>query len=137
MKSSAPKTKKSISRTENSVDEYIASVPPKSRAAFLKLREIVRSTVPSEANEVISYRVPGLKLGRMLVWYAAFKNHVSLFPTASVIEEFRDELKDYSISKGTVQFPVDAEIPTQLIQKLVRARLKPNVSTAGPSKRRA
>jgi uncharacterized protein YdhG (YjbR/CyaY superfamily) len=59
----------------------------------------------------------------VLVWYAAFSNHCSLFPTASVIEEFKNELKGFSISKGTIQFTTDNPLPTLLVKKLVKARL--------------
>lgn len=109
-------------RTPKTVDEYLASVPENSRAAFTKLRAAVRSAVPSQAAETISYGIPAFKEGKVLVWFAAFARHCSLFPTAAVIAEFQEELKDFSTSKGTVLFPNDKPLPIALIKKLVKAR---------------
>ena len=80
-------------------------------------------SVPREAIETISYRIPAFKHKRVLVWFAAFSDHCSLFPTASVIEAFKDELKGFSTSKGTIHFPTDEPVPTSLIKKLVKARV--------------
>jgi uncharacterized protein YdhG (YjbR/CyaY superfamily) len=87
------------------------------------MRLAIRSVVPAEATEVISYKIPAFKHRRILVWYAAFSNHCSLFPTASVIHTFRDELKGFSTSKGTVQFPLDKPLPVALIKKMVKLRV--------------
>src|SRR5512135_499397 len=89
------------------VDEYLAGVPEPARSTLEKIRATIRSAVPPEATETISYQMPAFKHKKVLVWYAAFSNHCSLFPTSSVIETFRNELKGYSISKGTIQFPAD------------------------------
>jgi len=105
------------------VDEYIAAAPEPARKMLKEMRAAIRSVVPSEAVEIISYRIPAFKLKRVLVWYAAFLEHCSLFPTASVIEEFRDDLAGFTTSKGTVQFPTDKALPTALIKKLVKARV--------------
>jgi len=110
------------------VDEYLARVPEPARGTFIKLRAAIRSAVPAEAVETISYGIPAVKHDRVLVWFAAFSNHCSLFPTASVIEEFKDELKGFSTSKGTIQFPSDKPLPTALIKKLVKARVAQNES---------
>ncbi len=88
-----------------------------------KMRAAIRSVVPHEATETISYRIPAFKHKRVLVWYAAFSNHCSLFPTASVIEKFKDELEGFSTSKGTIHFPADKPVPVALIKKLVKARV--------------
>ena len=106
-----------------SVDEYLAGVPEPARAALKKLREAIRSVVPAEATETISYRMPAIRYKGVLVWFAAFSNHVSLFPTASVIAAFKKDLQGFSTSKGTIQFPLDKPLPTALIKKLVRARV--------------
>ena len=105
------------------VEEYLSKIPKPSRATFLALRKAVRSAAPREAVEVISYGIPALKQDRILVWYAAFSNHCSLFPTNSVIEEFEEELEAFKTSKGTIQFPVDRRLPTTLIKKIVKARV--------------
>ena len=105
------------------VDEYLASVPESARGALNKIRSAIRSALPPEATETISYQIPAFKHKEVLVWYAAFSNHCSLFPTASVIEEFKNELKGFSISKGTIQFTTGNPLPTPLVKKLVKARL--------------
>ena len=93
------------------------------QATLRKLRAAIRSVVPPEATEVISYRIPAFKHKVVLVWYAAFSDHYSLFPTGSIIEAFKDELKGFSTSKGTIHFPLDKPVPTALIKKLVKARV--------------
>jgi uncharacterized protein YdhG (YjbR/CyaY superfamily) len=112
--------KKAVPRT---VDEYLAGVPEPVRNMMNKIRSVIRSAVPAEATEVISYGIPAFKHQRVLVWFAAFANHCSLFPTASVIEAFKDELKGFSTSKGTIQFPTDKPLPVVLIKTLVKARV--------------
>ncbi len=88
----------------------------------------IRSAVPPEATETISYRMPAVKYKGVLVWFAAFSNHCSLFPTASVVETFKNELKGFSTSKGTIRFPTDKPLPTALVKKLVKARVSQNKS---------
>jgi len=110
------------------VDEYLASVPEPARSTLNKMRATIRSAVPPEATEVISYRMPAFKHNRVLVWFAAFSDHCSLFPTAAVIEKFKNELKSFSTSKGTLHFPANKPLPTTLIRKLVKARVALNES---------
>ena len=105
------------------VEKYIARAPEPARGRLKEMREAIRSAVPAEAVEIISYRIPAFKLKRVLVWYAAFSEHCSLFPTAAVIEEFKDELAGFATSKGTVQFPTDKALPAALIRKIVKARV--------------
>ena len=113
--------------TPTSVDEYLARVPQPARSTFKKVRAAIRSALPREATEAISYQIPAFKYkGRPLVWFAAFSNHCSLFPTASVIAAFKDELKGFQVSKGTIQFPVDKPLPAVLLKKMVKARLAQN-----------
>ncbi|HEX3543917.1 MAG TPA: DUF1801 domain-containing protein [Candidatus Acidoferrum sp.] len=107
-----------------SVDEYLAGLPERARGRFQELSEAVRSSAPAEAVEVISYGIPALKTEKVLVWYAAFSEHCSLFPTAAVIEQFRNELVGLTVSKGTVQFPMGKALPTALIKKMVKARVE-------------
>jgi uncharacterized protein YdhG (YjbR/CyaY superfamily) len=109
-----------------SVDEYLAGVPEPARSTLTKMRAAIRSAVPPGATETISYRIPAFKHKGVLVWFAAFSDHCSLFPTASVIEAFKNELKDFSTSKGTIHFPVDKPLPTALVKKLVKARVAQN-----------
>jgi len=109
--------------TPRNVDEYIAGVPEPARGTLIKMRAAIRSAAPPAATETISYRIPAFKYKRVLVWFAAFSNHCSLFPTAAVIEAFKNELKGFSTSKGTIHFPADKPLPTALIKKLVKARV--------------
>ena len=112
-KSAAPKT----------VDEYLARVPEPARKTLNKIRATIRTVVPPETTEAISYGVPTFKYKVPVIWFAAFSKHCSLFPTAAVIEKFKDELKGYRTSKGTIQFPVDKPLPASLVKKMVKARL--------------
>ena len=114
------------SSAPQSVDEYLARVPQPARSTLNKMRATIRSAVPAEATETISYGMPAFRHNGVLVWFAAFSNHCSLFPTASVIAEFKNDLKRYSTSKGTIHFPTDKPLPTTLIKKLVKARVAKN-----------
>src|SRR4029077_20825703 len=94
-----------------------------------RIKEItIRLVAPAETTEVISYGIPAFKINGpkykgMLMWYAAFSDHCSLFPTASVIKTFKEDLKDYRVSKGTIHFRVDEPLPAALLKKMVKARL--------------
>ena len=105
------------------VDEYMARVPEPARSTLNKVRAAIRSAVPPETEETISYGIPAFKRKKVLVWFAAFSDHCSLFPTAAVIEAFKSELEDFAISKGTIHFPVDKPLPAALVKKMVKARL--------------
>jgi uncharacterized protein YdhG (YjbR/CyaY superfamily) len=111
------------SAAPKNIDEYLARVPEPARTTLNKIRTMIRSAVPPEATETISYRIPAFKYKGVLLWFAAFSNHCSLFPTASVIDEFKSELKRFCTSKGTIQFPTDQPLPAALVRKLVRARV--------------
>jgi uncharacterized protein YdhG (YjbR/CyaY superfamily) len=106
------------------VEEYLGGVPEPARSTLNKVRAAIRSAAPAEAAEIISYRIPALKYKVVLVWYAAFADHCSLFPTAAVIEQFKNELKGFSLSKGTIQFPTSKPLPMALVKKMVKARVK-------------
>jgi uncharacterized protein YdhG (YjbR/CyaY superfamily) len=121
-KSSRPAKKKASAKIQT-VDQYVARVPKAARSTFDQLREVVRSAVPPGSSEIISYGILAFKKERVLVWFAAFSNHCSLFPTNSVIEQFRDELKGFSTSKGTIKFPLDKALPATLIKRIVKARV--------------
>ena len=113
-------------------DEYLAGVPESARRTLSKLRETIRSVVPPEATEVISYRIPAFKHNGVLVWFAAFSNHCSFFPTASVIAAFKNELKGFTTSKGTIHFPTDQPLPAALVKKMVKLRVAQIASKKGP-----
>jgi len=126
MKKAKPRVRAAAKKSKggaNAVDEYVAGIPEPARKNFDQLRAAIRSSVPRDATETISYKIPAIKHDRILVWFAAFASHCSLFPTAAVIEEFKNELKGYTTSKGTIQFSIDKPLPITLIKKLVKARV--------------
>ena len=114
--------KRRVSPSET-VDEYLARVPEPARTTLEKMRAAIRQAVPRAAIETISYRIPAFKHNVVLVWYAAFAAHVSLFPTASVIAAFKDELAELKTSKGTIHFPTDKPLPIALIKRIVKTRV--------------
>ncbi|HVT96091.1 MAG TPA: DUF1801 domain-containing protein, partial [Acidobacteriaceae bacterium] len=119
----APEKKKAGRGAAGGVEDYIAGIPESSRKTFDALRAAARQAAPKEAEEVLSYGIVGLRTDRVLVWYAAFSQHCSLFPTGSVLDQFKEELKGFKVSKGTVQFPLEKPLPVALVKKLVRARV--------------
>lgn len=108
-----------------SVDAYLAKVPPEQRAALQRLRRTIRAAAP-EAEEVISYGMPGYKLDGYLVAFAAFNDHCSFFPGASIVKDYRAELKAYATSKGTVRFTPDHPLPASLVRRIVLDRIAAN-----------
>ncbi len=107
------------------VDEYIASFPENVQNVLQQVWRAIREAAPG-AKELISYQIPGFTLRGSLVWFAAFKDHIGFYPKASGIEEFKEKLSAYEISKGTVRFPLDKPIPLDLIQEIVRFRVREN-----------
>ncbi len=114
---------KAVNAAPRNVDEYFAGILEPARGKLHQMRAAIRSAVPPEATESISYRIPAFKYNGALLWYAAFKDHCSLFPTAAVVAAFKKELRGFTTSKGTIHFPVDKPLPTTLIKKLVKARV--------------
>jgi uncharacterized protein YdhG (YjbR/CyaY superfamily) len=121
------------------VDAYLAKVPEPARTTLLKVRATIRSVVPPETTEALSYGMPAFRYKGALVAYAAFRDHCSLFPMqASLIDEMRDELKSYRTAKGTLQFPLDKPLPAALLKKMVKARIAENeIRSAIKAARRA
>jgi uncharacterized protein YdhG (YjbR/CyaY superfamily) len=109
------------------IDEYIATFPKNIQIILGELRQAIRDSAPT-AEEAISYQMPAFKLNGILVWFAAFKNHIGFYPTSSAIEAFKEELSDYELSKGTVRFPINKPIPFDLVKKMVRYRVKENLN---------
>jgi uncharacterized protein YdhG (YjbR/CyaY superfamily) len=109
------------------VDEYLAGVPEPARGTLKHLRTVIRSVVPKATTEVISYGIPMFKYKGMLVGYAAFAKHCSLFPTGSgVIEKYAKELKAFSTNKGTIRFTTEKPLPDALVKKIVKTRVAEN-----------
>ncbi len=109
-----------------SVEEYLAGIPEPARSTLNKIRAAIRSAAPSEAIETISYGMPAFKYKGVLVWFAAFSDHCSFFPTASIVQAFESELKGFSTSKGTIHFSTDNPLPPALVRKMVKARVVQN-----------
>ena len=106
-----------------SIDDYLSSVPGPHKKMLQNLRKKIKKLVP-EAEETISYQIPTFKLnGRMLVAFAAFKNHCSLFPATDIRAVASEELKGFKGGKGTLQFTADNPIPDALLEKIVRLRI--------------
>ncbi len=130
MKKANPRGRNSAGKSAafpKSVDEYIANVPEPARSTLKTIRATIRSVVPPETTETISYRIPTFRYKGPLVAFAAFSKHCSFFPMgASVLDTFKDELKGFRTSKGTLQFPLDKPLSTALVKKLVKARVRQN-----------
>jgi uncharacterized protein YdhG (YjbR/CyaY superfamily) len=110
----------------STIDEYIRTYPSNIQGILEKMRQIIKKAAP-DAVEAISYQMPTFKLnGKNLVHFAAFKNHIGFYPIPSGIEAFKKELSPYKQGKGSVQFPLDEPIPLDLVEKIVKYRVKEN-----------
>jgi uncharacterized protein YdhG (YjbR/CyaY superfamily) len=107
-------------------NEYLAAFPDDTKKYLLLLRETVKNAVP-EAEEVISYGMPAFKFRGPLLYYAAYRHHIGLYPMSTAIEAFRPFLKEYKCSKGTIQFPLNKPLPLDLIDKIVKFRVNENL----------
>jgi len=107
------------------IDEHIAQFPASTREILQKVRETIREVAP-DATEVIAYGIPTFKLNGNLVHFAGYTRHVGFYPGSEAIEVFREEIKGYKTSKGTIQFPLDKPIPYELIKKITQYRVQKN-----------
>ena len=115
----------SVKKKFETVDEYIASFPKNVQVILEELRQAIKAVAPT-AEETISYQMPAFKQNGILVWFAAFKNHIGFFPKVSAIEAFKEKLSSYRTSKGTIQFPMNEPFPFDLVKEIVRFRVKEN-----------
>ena len=118
------------------VDEYFAGVPKEARVVLEKLRQTIKAAAPM-ASEVISYQMPMYKHHGMVIGFAAFKDHCSIFPGSAVMDAHKEELKRYSTSKGTIRFPVNKPLPAALVKKLVKMRIRENEVRAAKRRERS
>jgi uncharacterized protein YdhG (YjbR/CyaY superfamily) len=112
-----------------SIDKYIAARPPAVRTILRKIKQTVRDAVP-EAEETISYRMPAFKLDGVLLYFAAFNNHIGLFPPVKGDASLERAVKRYAGPKGNLRFPYDKPIPYGLIKRIVKFRAKRNLEKA-------
>jgi uncharacterized protein YdhG (YjbR/CyaY superfamily) len=114
-----------------SIDEYIATQSEDVQAVLQKVRGAIRKAIPG-AEEVISYQIPAFKLpSGPLLWFAGWKKHYSLYPaTGRIVAAFRDDLALYTVSKGTIRFPLSEPVPVKLIERIARFRAE-EVSSPG------
>lgn len=108
--------------TYKTIDEYIMQFQPEIQEILITMRKVIKEAAP-DAVELISYQMPAFKQHGNLVYFAAFKNHIGFYPTASGISAFKQEFSGYKSSKGAVQFPVDKPIPYELISRVVQFRV--------------
>jgi uncharacterized protein YdhG (YjbR/CyaY superfamily) len=108
------------------VDEYLRGTTEPARTTLKKVRAIIRSVAPADATEGISYGIPMFKYKGMLAGFAAFSDHCSLFPGAGPTVKFKNELKNFETSKGTIRFALDRPLPAALLEKMVKARVAEN-----------
>ncbi len=108
------------------IDEYISSFPEEVQIKLEQIRSTILKAAPL-AEEVISYGMPAFKYHGILMYFAAYKNHIGFYPTGSGIKNFKNEISEFKTSKGTVQFPLDKKVPLSLISKITKFRVKENL----------
>lgn len=115
------------------IDEYIAAFPETTQKLLAQLRATIKKVAP-QAEEVISYGMPAFTLNGILVYFAAYANHIGFYPTPRGISAFKNELSVYKSAKGSVQFPLDKPLPLGLITKIVKFRVTENLQKAKAKK---
>ncbi len=125
------KKKGKTTKVPRTVDEYLERVPEPARTTLKKVRAVIRSVAPPEATEGISYGMPTFKYKGMVASFGAFSDHCSLFPGAGPTIEFKDELKNFQTSKGTIRFAPNKPLPAALLKRLVKARIAENERKKG------
>ena len=114
-------------KTPNNIDDYVDRFPKEVQQLLKRMRLTIKKAAP-KAKETISYGIPAFRLDGLLVWFAAFKNHIGFYPRASAIAAFQKELSAYKWAKGSVQFPLDEPLPLALVSRMVKFRVKENLS---------
>jgi uncharacterized protein YdhG (YjbR/CyaY superfamily) len=119
-------------KTPKNFDDYLDGFPKDAQQRLKQMRLTIKKAA-SKSKETISYGIPAFTLNGMLVWFAAFKNHIGFYPRTSAIAAFKKELSGYKGAKGSVQFPFDKPLPLSLISRIVKFRVKENLSKAEKS----
>jgi len=124
-------------RKPRTIDEYLAQVQVDQQMVLEKLRQTILAVAPG-AEECISYGVPAFRLnGRSLVFFGAWANHCALYPGSSAtLKKFRNELRDFQVSKGTIRFSTGEPLPAALVRKLVKARIAENNNKSNKNRRK-
>jgi uncharacterized protein YdhG (YjbR/CyaY superfamily) len=128
--------KQSPAAVPTTVDEYIAAFSPEVQRILQRVRQVVCTAAP-EAQEVISYRMPALKQGGILVYFAAFKNHIGLYPPVHGDSDIEKAITPYAGEKGNLRFPFDKPIPYDLIARITALRLKQTLAKAAVKRKKA
>jgi uncharacterized protein YdhG (YjbR/CyaY superfamily) len=123
----------SKSKTPKTIDDYIAAASPDVQPILGKIRSTIRSAAP-DAEETISYRIPAFKQNGVLVYFAAFKSHIGLYPPIKAGAALAKAIAKYAGEKGNLRFPLDQPIPYALIKRMVTLRVKQNMARAAAKK---
>ena len=118
----------------DTIDAYIATAPAEVREVLQEIRRIVRRAAP-DAQEIISYRMPAFRLHGILLYFAAFKNHIGLYPPVSGDAPLLKALAPYAGEKGNLRFPLDRPIPYELIERIARLRVKQDRDKAAATRK--
>ena len=121
--------------SSKAVDEYITAFPADVRKILERIRRTVRKAAP-DAEETLSYRIPAFKLNGVLVYFAAFKNHIGLYPPVTGDAKLLKEAARYAGEKGNLQFPLDQPIPYDLIERIVQCKVRQNLAKPAARKRK-
>lgn len=113
------------------VSEYLSAYTGETRVKLEEMRNIIKAAVP-DATEIISYNMPAFRQHKNLVYFAAAKNHIGLYPSSAPVEHFKESLTRYKTSKGAIQFPLNEPLPGSLIQEIVKyAALQDKLRASG------
>ena len=115
-----------VKTTFKDFDDYFSQQTPEVQILLEQMRQTIKKAAP-KAQEVISYNMPAFKYHGMLVYFAAYKNHIGFYATPTGHSEFKEELSIYKQGKGSVQFPLTKQLPLDLITKIVKFRVKENL----------
>lgn len=107
------------------IDEYLSTYPQKTQAILQNLREFIQKEAP-EATEAMSYGIPTFKLNGNLVHFGAYEHHIGFYPGSKAMQVFKQEMKQYKTSKGTLQLPIDEALPFDLLKKIIHYRIAAN-----------
>ncbi len=118
-----------MKKSFTSIDEYIADFPEEIQKILQEIRAVIKSAAPN-AEEKISYQMPAFFLNGNLIHFAAFKNHIGIYPAPSGTEAFKEEIAKYKTAKGSIQLPLDEPMPLKLISRIVKFRVSENLQKA-------